>query len=67
MVDEAYVEFADAASLAARHRPTHPGLVVLRTLSKAMAWPARAAARCWRMPTSIALLRKVIQPYASRS
>jgi hypothetical protein len=33
--------------LAGASSPTMPGLVVLRTLSKAMAWPGRAAGRYW--------------------
>ncbi len=63
VVDEAYVEFAAAASLTARLHD-HPGLVILRTLSKAH---GLAGARCGALlaqPDVIALLRKVIQPYA---
>jgi histidinol-phosphate aminotransferase len=63
IVDEAYVEFSDAPSLMQRI-PEHPGLVVLRTLSKAY---GLAGARCGVMighPDVVALLRKVIQPYA---
>lgn len=63
VVDEAYVEFGEAPSLASRVAAT-PGLVVLRTLSKAH---ALAGARCGvgiAHPEVIALLRKVIQPYA---
>ena len=63
IVDEAYVEFAGTPSLASElHR--YPALVVLRTLSKAY---ALAGARCGALlaqPEVIALLRKVIQPYA---
>jgi histidinol-phosphate aminotransferase len=58
VVDEAYVEFA-AAPLEAL-----PGLVLLRTLSKAF---GLAGARCGALlghPAVVALLRKVIQPYA---
>jgi histidinol-phosphate aminotransferase len=63
VVDEAYVEFADAPSLISQ-LPTHPGLVVLRTLSKAH---GLAGARCGVLighPDIVALLRRVIQPYA---
>lgn len=63
VIDEAYVEFAGKPSLAAELRTT-PGLVVLRTLSKAH---GMAGARCGAVlanPQVIALLRQVIQPYA---
>jgi histidinol-phosphate aminotransferase len=63
VVDEAYIEFAAAPSLAA-DLAGHPGLAVLRTLSKAY---ALAGARCGALlahPDVIALLRRVIQPYA---
>jgi histidinol-phosphate aminotransferase len=63
VVDEAYVEFATAPSLLGQLRDT-PGLVVLRTLSKAH---GLAGARCGvaiAHEEVIALLRKVIQPYA---
>lgn len=63
IVDEAYVEFADGPSLIAQVSQ-HPGLVVLRTLSKAY---GLAGARCGVLighPDVVALLRKVIQPYA---
>jgi histidinol-phosphate aminotransferase len=63
VVDEAYVEFADGPSLIAQ-LAAQPGLVVLRTLSKAY---ALAGARCGALiahPDVVALLHKVIQPYA---
>ena len=63
VVDEAYVEFAGSPSLA-HELPAMPGLVVLRTLSKAH---GLAGARCGAVlahPQVIALLRRVIQPYA---
>jgi len=63
VVDEAYVEFSAARSLA-RHVESRPNLAVLRTLSKAY---ALAGLRCGALiadPQVIALLRKVIAPYA---
>ena len=66
VVDEAYVEFADRPSLA-RHLEALPNLVVLRTLSKAY---ALAGSRCGAMlaaPEVVALLRRIIPPYAITS
>lgn len=63
VVDEAYVEFAQAPSLVSQVQST-PGLVILRTLSKAH---GLAGARCGvaiAQAEVIDLLRKVIQPYA---
>jgi histidinol-phosphate aminotransferase len=63
VVDEAYVEFAACASLA-REVARRPQLAVLRTLSKAH---GLAGARCGSLiadPEIVALLRKVIAPYA---
>jgi histidinol-phosphate aminotransferase len=63
VVDEAYVEFAATASLINRVIE-RPGLVLLRTLSKAH---GLAGARCGALighADVVALLRKVIQPYA---
>jgi histidinol-phosphate aminotransferase len=63
VIDEAYVEFAAQPSLIGM-LDASPGLVVLRTLSKAH---ALAGARCGALiahPDVVALLRKVIQPYA---
>lgn len=62
VVDEAYIEFADTQSCA-RHLPTHPWLVVLRTLSKAY---GLAGARCGVVLAHaeiIALLRRIVEPY----
>jgi len=63
VVDEAYIEFADRPSLA-RLIPELPNLAVLRTLSKAY---GLAGARCGALiadPQVIALLRKIVPPYA---
>ncbi len=63
VVDEAYIEFSGAPSLA-RHVASHPHLVVVRTLSKAH---GLAGARCGALiaaPEIVALLRKIIPPYA---
>lgn len=63
VVDEAYIEFTGAESLA-RHLPRLPHLAILRTLSKAH---GLAGARCGTLiadPEVIALLRKVLPPYA---
>ncbi len=63
VVDEAYIEFAGRTSLA--HRVAElPNLAILRTLSKAY---GLAGARCGALiadPEVIALLRKIIPPYA---
>jgi histidinol-phosphate aminotransferase len=63
VVDEAYIEFAGMASLARRIAEL-PNLAILRTLSKAY---GLAGARCGALiadPEVIALLRKIIPPYA---
>ncbi len=63
VVDEAYVEFSDRDSLAPQVAQ-YPGLVVVRTLSKAF---ALAGARCGSMiaqPEIVQLLQRIIQPYA---
>ena len=63
VVDEAYIEFAARKSLA-RMVAEVPNLAVLRTLSKAY---GLAGARCGALiadPEIIALLRKIIPPYA---
>jgi histidinol-phosphate aminotransferase len=63
VIDEAYIEFAARPSLA-RLVAEVPNLAVLRTLSKAH---GLAGARCGALvadPEIIALLRKIIPPYA---
>lgn len=63
VVDEAYIEFSSAQSLA-RRIAEFPHLAILRTLSKAY---ALAGARCGTLiadPEVVSLLRKVIPPYA---
>jgi histidinol-phosphate aminotransferase len=63
VVDEAYIEFSGAQSLARRISDL-PHLAILRTLSKAY---ALAGARCGTLiadPEVVSLLRKVIPPYA---
>jgi len=63
VVDEAYVEFSGAPSLA-RYIDDYPHLAVLRTLSKAY---ALAGARCGALIAHsevIGLLRRIIPPYA---
>jgi histidinol-phosphate aminotransferase len=63
VVDEAYVEFAAEPSLSPE-LASHPALVILRTLSKAY---GLAGARCGALlanPEIIALLQKVMPPYA---
>ncbi len=64
VVDEAYIEFSDCRCLS-RHLAMLPHLAILRTLSKAH---GLAGARCGTLladPEVIALLRKVIPPYAT--
>jgi histidinol-phosphate aminotransferase len=63
VIDEAYIEFAARPSLATHIRAL-PNLVILRTLSKAY---GLAGARCGALlaaPEIVALLRKIIPPYA---
>jgi histidinol-phosphate aminotransferase len=63
VVDEAYVEFSSGESLAA-HISTRPHLAVLRTLSKAHGLAGARLGTLIADPEVIALLRKMIAPYA---
>lgn len=63
VVDEAYLEFSQRASLASRIRQ-RPHLAVLRTLSKAHGLAGARLGTLIADPEVIALLRKVIAPYA---
>lgn len=63
IVDEAYVEFTTAPSLASR-RAGRPQLVLLRTLSKAHGFAGARLGCLIADPEVIALLRRVIAPYA---
>lgn len=63
VVDEAYVEFAARESLAA-HVVNRPHLAVLRTLSKAHGLAGARLGTLIADPEVIALLRKLIAPYA---
>jgi histidinol-phosphate aminotransferase len=63
VVDEAYIEFAQRESLT-RHLPRWPQLAILRTLSKAHGLAGARLGALIADPEVIALLRKVIAPYA---
>jgi histidinol-phosphate aminotransferase len=63
VVDEAYIEFAERKSLTA-HIAKRPQLAVLRTLSKAHGLAGARLGTLIADPEVIALLRKVIAPYA---
>ena len=63
VVDEAYIEFSGARSLA-RKIGEFPQLAVLRTLSKAYALAGARLGTLIADPEVVALLRKVIPPYA---
>ncbi|MEM7502307.1 MAG: histidinol-phosphate transaminase [Pseudomonadota bacterium] len=63
VVDEAYIEFADRASLV-QDLPKHDNMVVLRTMSKAF---ALAGARCGALIGSeeaVTMLSRVLSPYS---
>jgi len=63
VVDEAYVEFSGAPSLAA-HIDEHPNLVVLRTLSKAYALAGARLGTLIAAEEIVELLKRIIPPYA---
>lgn len=62
VVDEAYIEYADAKSLAADVAGNR-NLVVLRTLSKAHALAAARVGCMIAAPEIVALLRRIMPPY----
>ena len=62
VVDEAYIEFADAPS-AATLLDRHENLGVLRTLSKAWALAGARIGALLAAPEVIALLRRIMPPY----
>jgi histidinol-phosphate aminotransferase len=63
VLDEAYVEFAQGASRAIE-LTQRPNLVILRTLSKAHGLAGARVGAVLAAPDVIALLRKIIPPYA---
>jgi histidinol-phosphate aminotransferase len=63
VVDEAYAEFSSQRSWSSRVL-THPGLVVLRTLSKAHGLAGIRLGTLIAHPAIAELVRKVIPPYA---
>ena len=63
VVDEAYIEFCDRASLTAR-LAEFPNLVILRTLSKAYALAGARLGTVIASEEIIGLLRRIIPPYA---
>ena len=62
VADEAYVDFSGQPSLAVEI-PSHPNLVVLRTLSKAFGLAGARVGTTIADPAVIAVLQKVIAPY----
>jgi len=62
VVDEAYVEFSSAPSLASAI-PTTPNLAVLRTLSKAWGLAGARVGAVLAQPPLIDLLRRILPPY----
>lgn len=63
VVDEAYAEFTDGPSWT-RAVARHPGLATLRTLSKAHALAGARMGAIVAAPEVIALLRRIVPPYA---
>ena len=62
VVDEAYIEFADARSVASE-LAANPNLVVLRTLSKAYGLAGARVGATLAVPELIGVLQKIIAPY----
>ncbi len=62
IVDEAYIEFSPAQSMASR-LDAHPNLVVLRTLSKAWGLAGLRCGAVLASPDIIQLLLKIMAPY----
>lgn len=62
VVDEAYIEFADAPS-AASLLTRYPNLAVLRTLSKAHALAGARIGTLLAAPEVVGLLRRIMPPY----
>jgi len=62
VVDEAYIEFADAPS-AASLLPRYPNLAVLRTLSKAHALAGARIGTLLAAAEVVGLLRRIMPPY----
>ena len=63
VIDEAYIEWARSASLS-RWLERFPGLVILRTMSKAFALAGARLGALLGAPELIALAKRVIPPYA---
>jgi histidinol-phosphate aminotransferase len=63
IVDEAYVEFTDGPTWT-REVSRYPGLATLRTLSKAHALAGARMGAIVAAPEIIALLRRIVPPYA---
>ncbi len=62
VVDEAYIEFADAPGLAT-DLDVHPNLALLRTLSKAHALAGARIGSLLAAPEIVAVLRRIMAPY----
>ncbi len=62
IVDEAYIEFSDSASLTS-YLKIHSNLIILRTLSKAYGLAGLRCGSTLANPALINLLKKVIPPY----
>jgi histidinol-phosphate aminotransferase len=62
VIDEAYIEFADAESFV-RDVAAYPNLIVLRTLSKAHGLAAARVGCMIAAPEIVAFLRRIMPPY----